>query len=348
MAIAIVASLALHIAVLELHPAPAATPPRDVTTAIDVAIEVEVERAPAAAPASPLPSIAAAPASRASAAATPRARLPAPPIAEASSEATAPRPAICEALADPSTRNGCLPPDAGPSIDTFRVLDPGAVARAAIDDGVLDGGVSAPIDEGERRGRALAAGLARAANVPAHLSERPPPELRRRRDGSYTYDSPQFEAIIAEDGTVTFLDRHVSMPAPLIFTFDVTDAVMRAQGMDPYVHERQWFMRETRELRERLAGAARERERAAGLRALEDRLARVWTDRSRPARERRAAIFEMWDDCADDAVGASARAIVVRFIQRHLPAGSHDAYGEAELAALNARRVSPLPFAPYG
>lgn len=255
------------------------------------------------------------------------------------------RPAVCDILARPERYPGCLPLAAGDgATDTYRVIAPDVVARSAASGAIADG----PPDEGARIARALSEDLARTANARAHLSERPPPRLRRQRNGSYRYESAAFDAVIAADGTVTFQDRRGDMGDIGSFTFDVGDELMRASGQDPYVAERRWFLAETRSLRDGLADRARADERRAAMSALEERLRRLWADASQPAAARRRAMFDLWDDCAADAVGRQARSIVERFIRRHLPAESPDAYSARELRALNASRVSPVPFAPYG
>ncbi len=122
---------------------------------------------------------------------------------------------------------------------------------------------------------------------------------------------------------------------------------MRANGQDPYSYERNWFLDQTQALRDRLADRAAVLARGAALARLPKRLRAIWSDPSRSAHARRTAIFALWDDCADDEVGARARHIVERFIRTNLPSGSADAYTAEELRALNARRASPVPFTPY-
>jgi hypothetical protein len=75
---------------------------------------------------------------------------------------------------------------------------------------------------------------------------------------------------------------------------------------------------------------------------------RIMDDTALTAPARRARIFRLWDDCAEDAAGRRARAVIEGFVRRHLPQGGSRAYGEAELRALNAERLSEAPFRPYG
>jgi hypothetical protein len=209
-----------------------------------------------------------------------------------------------------------------------------------------DGGPTAP-----RARDALSHYLAAAA-APGHLSKRPPPELRRTREGGFRYTHHTFEARILPDGTVRFRDRPpVTLDTPTLGEpesimprggFDLTDAVTH----DPYRHEKEWFVRETEGLRDRMARAHDAHLARAGLTRMRARLARVWADGSRSARERRRAIFELWDECADGDDGRPAREMIIRFVRRVLPAG-RAGYSNRELDALNRVRVSAEPFAPY-
>ena len=68
--------------------------------------------------------------------------------------------------------------------------------------------------------------------------------------------------------------------------------------------------------------------------------------------KRRAALFELWDDCDEGPdergqAGQRARAMITGFIGAHLPRGSADAYTEDEIRLLDARGSSQQPFAPY-
>lgn len=125
-------------------------------------------------------------------------------------------------------------------------------------------------------------------------------------------------------------------------SFDPTAALLRAQGQDPYEHEKLCFLDDTRDLRADLR-KAHERAQMGGLRRA---LEHAWFDDA-PAPERRAAIFAIWDECREEEVGLLARALVVSFVRQHLPRGSADAFGAAELEALNARRASTSAFEPY-
>jgi len=243
-------------------------------------------------------------------------------------------------------------------------LDPASVAAAAIifeDDPPARRGESGPSAPGDQNREeeledALSGALSAAANARPHVSRRPPPRLRPRRDGTYVFRGHLFDAVIERDGTVRFADRggaeldtpSLTRPDGLLpsGTFDISDSIERARGQDPFRHERHWFMQQTRELRERLADQIAEGERTRGMARMNGSLRRLWRGpRGAPAKRRQ--IFSMWDDCAEDEVGRRARAAILTFIHRTLPRGSANAFTQREIDALNAQRLSREAFEPY-
>jgi hypothetical protein len=239
-------------------------------------------------------------------------------------------------------------------------LDPASVAAAGIvfeDDppvGSARGRASDQTHE-EALERALGGALSDAANARPHVSRRGPPRLRPRRDGSYAFHGHVFDAVILPDGRVQFSDRGgVEMDAPHLGangllpqgTFDISDSIERARGQDPYRHERQWFMTETEELRERLSAEADAQLHSRGIARLNGHLRQIWRGRG-TERDRRAQIFSLWDDCAEDDVGRRARAAIVTFVRQTLPADSEAAFTRRELDTLNRQRTSRETFAPY-
>ncbi len=110
----------------------------------------------------------------------------------------------------------------------------------------------------------------------------------------------------------------------------------------------------TRDRRDELAAKAHARQSLATLASLPDRLDALWRRSDLTPAARRALLFEMWDECAETGEpaevqdGMAARAAIVAFIRRALPAGGADAYLAEELGALNRRRTSRVPFRPYG
>ena len=136
-------------------------------------------------------------------------------------------------------------------------------------------------------------------------------------------------------------------------TMELTDYVMRQGGIDPYASAKRDFLERTRAERLELRAAEHTRQLKATLATVRAHAARAWARADLDAPARRAALFELWDDAAEDgtpeliAAGDAARQAVIGFIRAHLPAGSPDAFTAGEVAALNARKLSKQAFAPY-
>ena len=187
-----------------------------------------------------------------------------------------------------------------------------------------------------------------AATRPPHLAKREPPRLKRTSDGRYHYSSAAFAATIEPDGFVRFQDAasaelHLS---PTVLTFDITDALERAAGNDPYAAEKRWFLEETKEMRRELAQQARLDLMTKAKRHLRGQLLVILRD-ARSLSEKHQAIFELWDDCAPDEVGTEARTAIEAFVRQEMPQNGPLAFQPAELLAFNSRRYNPDPFQPY-
>lgn len=102
-------------------------------------------------------------------------------------------------------------------------------------------------------------------------------------------------------------------------------------------------------------------------RALPGRLMAAWMEHAGAPNRRKDAILELWDELqlpvavpdelrADvlqslqpsrERAAREARLQILEFVRRQAPAGSADAFSEAELAAINAGRVGEARFEPY-
>jgi hypothetical protein len=178
------------------------------------------------------------------------------------------------------------------------------------------------------------------------------------KDGGYRGARPGFRFRIAPDGAISFDDRgavEVSALQPFgeLAAFDLTDAVIRLQGGDPYSYDKALVAALTRPMREAMTDAERVQRLRRALAAWPAHLAQLWGTRALDARARRALLFRLWDELIETGAtpeadaAAQARAMVLRFIRLRLPAGGVDAYTAGELAELNARRRSRAAFAPY-
>jgi len=233
---------------------------------------------------------------------------------------------------------------------------------------------------------------------PPRLSAGPPalpkPELSghdlvRQDDGTYLHVDPykRFTAVLERDGTVSFGDRWrrptragdrqhgrcCAFPRGLFGPMGLsmtgpTEWVMALAGVDRDARAKAEFMAGTRELRTALAIAFHLDNLQRRLDQLGADLDQIWRAQDRSPAERRALLFQRWDECderlaptpddlpegaltvLDDArhdAAQRARLAIESFIRERLPAGHKDSYTRAELAAFNARRVSRAPFAPY-
>jgi hypothetical protein len=155
---------------------------------------------------------------------------------------------------------------------------------------------------------------------------------------------------VAPDGRIAFEDPSAIQFKGLGVGFDLTDAVMKAAGDDPYAAQKARIAEATREQRFCLTLKGAEDDKRNALFRLKDNLERIAADGGLSAAEKRAAVFDLWQGCldtTDDALANSARATIIAFIRRAFPAGGPTAYTRVELAMLNRRRNCSRTFDPY-
>lgn len=161
-------------------------------------------------------------------------------------------------------------------------------------------------------------------------------------------------------------------PAPILISAGgrfggVSDLALR-KGQRQHTRAKQEFLDSTAPLRAALARRrVEDQQRAARLR-LGQELATLWRDSSRSLADRKRELFERWDECEEvmergpmdraaqgvseiDAErghgGEEMRRRIEAFVRQVAPAGSAQAFDEAELARLNASRTSRQRFDPY-
>jgi len=185
------------------------------------------------------------------------------------------------------------------------------------------------------------------------------PRMRHDGDGGYLEDRPAFTARVDRDGTIHFKDKGNVQFGGLegigaIVTFDLTDAVLRALGDDPYAYEKMKIMERTRGVRAAMALRERQARLHEATVKLPSRLDKVWRHERWTAAQKRHLLFALWDEAEDAGdpevmrAAEAVRSIIVAFIRDKLPADSVDAFTAAELEALNRERRSKGRFAPYG
>jgi hypothetical protein len=175
--------------------------------------------------------------------------------------------------------------------------------------------------------------------------------LKRRADGGLVYEAPQFSAIVAPDGTVTFHDRRLTYSAPKsAFRFDLSDEFVHEFTRGTlYPYEKANFLAATFAQRTSMAAKSYARQMRTGQNELPRRLDGLWADTRYRRRERRRIIFLLWEE-VDTAEAASrpAAKIIEVWIRKHLPRNSPDAYTNDELAAFAREGLGQPEFRPYG
>jgi hypothetical protein len=196
--------------------------------------------------------------------------------------------------------------------------------------------------------------LEERAKLAAKRYEKSTAELQPDQGGGTKSNHRTFKAKFNPDGTIATLDdkRNFRITSPLSAEFDITDAMMRSKGIDPYSSYKLKVLDETRDERAAIGKRYRTQQLAQSRHHMQRNLDRLWSSTADLA-ARKQGLFELWDDCAESGgeelvvAGASARAHVVGFIRSKLPAGSSDAFSAAEIVQLNRQRKSRAPFAPY-
>lgn len=182
-------------------------------------------------------------------------------------------------------------------------------------------------------------------------------ELNNRElkpDGTGTKSEHEtFRIKVAADGTAKIHDKaNVQRKGLLSGTFDVSDAMMRNKGIDPYASYKLKILDETRDERVAIGKRYRTQQLGKSKQLVQANLERLWATSPELA-ARKQGLFELWDDCAETgphelvAGGAAARAHVMGFIRSKLPAGSGEAFTAAEIERFNKRRKSSATFSPY-
>lgn len=190
---------------------------------------------------------------------------------------------------------------------------------------------------------------------PLKKPDEPDPErrypLKPAANGSLLYEAPQFSAVVAPDGTVTFHDRRVAYSAPKsTFTFDLSDEFVRefAHGT-AYPYPKANFLAATFKRRTAMAAEVNSQQMRAARGELPRQLDALWDDTRYRRRERRRIVFLLWQEVdRSSADGRSAATTIETWIRKRLPRGSPDAYNDQELDAYSHERPGAPAFHPYG
>ncbi|MEO6771400.1 MAG: hypothetical protein ABI467_00045 [Kofleriaceae bacterium] len=163
-----------------------------------------------------------------------------------------------------------------------------------------------------------------------------------QHDGAgYEADHATFTGKVDPDGTAHLVEKR---------RYDPTEILMKKFGNDPYAANKLRMLDGTRDERFEIGKTYQARQLAQSAVIAQQDLTYLWA-RTTGVAERKQALFEMWDECAETgsdelvAGGAAARRMIVGFIKDRMTGGA--AYTVAELAAFNANKKSSAAFAPY-
>ncbi len=129
-------------------------------------------------------------------------------------------------------------------------------------------------------------------------------------------------------------------------SMDLTSWAMRKFHVgDPYASRKRKILAETFDQRVDIRARHTEHALDRSSELMQHNVARLWAGALSLA-DKKAALFELWDECTEGAdhageAGERARAIVLSFIR------SHAALTPAEVAAFDEHRASKQHFAPY-
>lgn len=132
---------------------------------------------------------------------------------------------------------------------------------------------------------------------------------------------------------------------------DITAYLHRKYIGDPYASRKLKLLDDTRDERVARGTTFRTQQLLRSAELMGRTLEQLWAREADPVK-RRAALFELWDDCDEGPgergqAGKRARAMITGWIGARLPRGSAEAYTDEEIRFLDARRSSNQPFAPY-
>ena len=214
-----------------------------------------------------------------------------------------------------------------------------------------------------------------AVQGPAAPAKAGPKYAFKRERGKLVYRDPSghFVAFLRADGRVDFRNKGAKASWTQIGIGDPGGLVAKAAGSDPNARLKAKLLEATFELRLGMAIKFQKKQIDKGLRRLKKDLEKIWTDERRDLAARKRLLFERWDECdePEDIAGGSsslpgfaeadaseldtarrdaagkARQEIEKFVRKHAPKGSPEAYSSSELAELNRGRSSKQKFAPY-
>lgn len=335
---ALTGSLAVHVALAWMFFAKAPAKPVPLPEPVEIAFEVSVS------PAAPPPS------EPASAAVPSHVEAP-PPASALPAKSARGRGDIAKSTNDTVEvtaskndtalrTNGAAPDGIADRLATFQPAHPdlnGPMKFPAPEEKPRDP-LAPPVARNGTQPRELPRTIHGGAGVTANVAE----------DGSIHFGDPK--GIVRDDSPFQAVGSGVGVGVS--GHFDVTDQVMKLAGQDPYAAVKRNLADETREQRLCMARRYQGERQKQELFTLSTKVRRIAVRADLSAAQRRELIFAIWDECSEESdsatdYGAMARVTILSIVREAFPARSEVAYGPAELLALNQRRASRQPFAPY-
>ena len=254
----------------------------------------------------------------------PRAEYPEPASAEPPTQENAVQvPVVASRRSRPNveaSQAAAERPDPSPApseSELLLALDPAAAARAfVVSQQVAPSEASDAEREGTPSSDAGPRNYFEGVGTKRYLTVRDPPKLRRHRDGTHRYQGHAFKAIVEPDGSVTFDDGYGQ---GVTVRFDITDAIMRRRGEDPYRVEKNWFLEGTQELRQELFERWQAKQTLIAIRKLRVRLLRISENETLTGNEKAARVIALFQDTSDDEAGALARNAIGEFVADRMP-----------------------------
>jgi len=182
-----------------------------------------------------------------------------------------------------------------------------------------------------------------------------PEHLQALPDQCATWGDPMCNSVNASASEKAARKAGIGKVAP-IFSFggklDLTSYLMKKLGVgDAYASRKLKALDDTRLERAEKGAAWKQEQLDHAAELMQANLERVWAG-TRDPEERKAVLFELWDECAEGegptgVAGEKARAMVIGWIRARLPVGTPAGFTPAELAVLDGRRSSHQHFSPY-
>ena len=160
------------------------------------------------------------------------------------------------------------------------------------------------------------------------------------------YTPKKLRQFTADDFDSLVVGAPIPIPI-LVGAFNPDTAIIRLLGEDPFIAARLKFMKETREIRFKMATESKQHNKSNARFQAKQRLQAVWNDNTLSAKRRRSILFELWDESNESEGGIFIKDSIVGFINKTIPRHSRHAFTPEEIRLANRSRQSSMRFDPY-